>query len=507
MNLSVAVSGMSLVASPPGPPQLYAKLFDSFEQAGLAWCNWKSPRRLTEAFAGRADLDLLIARSDRQEATRILTSCGFKHAPDAPGRDDPAMMSFFGFDKNSGALLHVHTHFRLILGPPLFKNFRLPCEGAFLARSRLLPGGKLRVLGVEDAALLLFIRAQLEFSRFDPVLLRRRREVIEKFRHDFEELRLDFDVGEFRQAASQIFDAGLTERIVLAIDAGDPMAAPAGLRRKIARALAQNRFYGGLEASFRSLARAAIFLLGAFNRRYLRTPRIWGRRAPGGGVVIAFVGVDGSGKSTAAQNICDWLGPEIDVLKVYFGTGDGAPSLLLAPFKAIAGLVTRFIRTKPKGASHGHISDRPPGPVYSSLFAIWAVAVALDKRHKLILIQRAVRRGFVVVTDRYLQSEIENFNDGPLLHRLPLAPRWLRRFEEGVYTRARRAPPDLVIKLHVGPETVARREPEMNPALIDERIASVGRLRFQGARIVDVDARMPLDEVARVVKGAVWSVL
>jgi thymidylate kinase len=141
------------------------------------------------------------------------------------------------------------------------------------------------------------------------------------------------------------------------------------------------------------------------------------------------------------------------------------------------------------------------------MFAVWAVAVALDKRHKLILAQRALRRGFVVVTDRYPQDEIASFNDGPLLPRLPRAPEWLRRFERDIYARVGKIPPDLVLKLHVGAETVARREPDMQPALIDERLAAVRRLRFQETKIVDVDARAPLDAVMRAVKSAVWNVL
>jgi thymidylate kinase len=141
------------------------------------------------------------------------------------------------------------------------------------------------------------------------------------------------------------------------------------------------------------------------------------------------------------------------------------------------------------------------------LFSIWALAVAADKRHKLILAYRAARRGFVVVADRYPQNEILGFNDGPLLHRLPWAPDWLKRFEAGIYMPAHRAPPDLVVKLHVGPDTVARREPEMNPALIGERIAALADLKFPGSRIVSIDARRPLDEVKRLVKREVWNVL
>ena len=507
MNLSLAMSTQGVETECPPPPRIFARLFDAFETAGLGWCCWKSARRLADAFAGRSDLDLLIDRCDRRPTVAILTRCGFKHAPDAPGRDDPAMMSFLGFDEVSGALLHVHLHFRLILGPPLFKNSRLPCEQAFLSRSRLLSGCNLRVLAVEDAALLLFVRVMLEFSPFDPVQIRRRAQIEDKFRKDFLELTPHVDPARLRLAAAGIFDADIADRIALAVTSGDPMAAPYDLRWKITRALSQYRLSGDVEAGLRRVVRTAKFLFGAFNRRILHLPRIWGRRAPGGGVVIAFVGVDGSGKSTATTNILSWLGPEIDVLKVYFGTGDGAPSLVLAPFKALAKLVARFIKTKPKGASHGQISDRPPGPIYSLLFAVWAVAVALDKRHKLILIQRAARRGFIVVTDRYPQDEIERFNDGPLLHRLAWTPDWLRRFEASIYLRARRAPPDLVVKLHVGVDAVLRREPDMSPALIEDRLDCLKQLHFAGSKTVSIDATAPLETVTRTIKRAVWDIL
>lgn len=506
MNVSMAIPDYGVENDRPAPPPLYERLFEAFERADLAWCSWKSPNRLPNAYAGRSDLDLLIARTDRQQALQILVDCGFKPAPDGPGRDDPAMSSFLGFDPVSGALLHAHVHFRLILGPSLFKNARLPCETAFLERSRLLPGRNPRVLAPEDAALLLFVRRQLEFSRFDPVQIARREQIDQKFRADFAELAPAIDSVALRSAAEEVFDSDLAGRVVRAI-IDDPLGAPASLRREVAGALSLPRRCGGVEAALVGAARTAAFLFGAFNRRHLQTPRIWGRRAPGGGLVIAFVGVDGSGKSTAATTIRNWLGPEIDVVRVYFGTGDGAPSLVLAPFKALAGLIARFIKTKPKGASHGNISDRPPGPVYSALFAVWAMAVALDKRHKLITIQRAARRGFIVVTDRYPQNEIENFNDGPLLYRLPAAPDWLRRFEQAIYMRAHRAPPDLVVKLQVGPETVQKREPDMNPALIVERLASLERLQFPGAQIIRIDARAPLEDVTGKVKQAVWNVL
>jgi thymidylate kinase len=223
--------------------------------------------------------------------------------------------------------------------------------------------------------------------------------------------------------------------------------------------------------------------------------------------VIAIVGVDGSGKTTVAAAVRAWLGSEVDVVPIYFGTGDGKPSALLRPFKFVVPLARRILRHKPKGASHGNVSDRPPGLLYGLLMTVWATVVAREKRNKLLAARRGAQRGVVIITDRYPQNEINTFNDGPLLARLSRVPRWLRRFEAAVYALAQRLPPDLVIKLEVLTETAARREPDMHPAIIRERIADLQRLTFAGACIVRVDAEQALCDVIRAVKREIWRLL
>jgi hypothetical protein len=153
------------------------------------------------------------------------------------------------------------------------------------------------------------------------------------------------------------------------------------------------------------------------------------------------------------------------------------------------------------------VSDRSPGLGYSVLFALWAVAVAIEKRQKILATQRGAGRGLVVVTDRYPQNEIPEFNDGPLLHRLPRCPSGLRRFEASVYEMAQRAVPDLVIKLQVGRETVIQREPQMVKSIIDQRIAWLNELTFASNRVASIDASRPLEEVHRKAKSAIWNIL
>ena len=79
-------------------------------------------------------------------------------------------------------------HFGLILGEPLLKNYHVPWEEELLARSILHPSFPIRMLDPVSEALLLTVRTGLELSRLDPIALRGRRALQEKFALDLNEL-------------------------------------------------------------------------------------------------------------------------------------------------------------------------------------------------------------------------------------------------------------------------------------------------------------------------------
>jgi hypothetical protein len=177
---------------------------------------------------------------------------------------------------------------------------------------------------------------------------------------------------------------------------------------------------------------------------------------------------------------------------------------LLLPFKVMVPLVMRSIRRKPRGASHGNISDRPPGVIYTALMTLWAAVLAAEKRLKLTGARRAASRGMLVIADRFPQDENLDYNDGPLLPRLRGVPEWLRWFEARSYSLARRLAPDLVIKLEAPPDVLAMREPNMDIEVIARRVVALQQLRFPGSNVVSIDATQPLDEVLRQVKREIW---
>lgn len=507
MNAQLATLAVNRSDASPKIPFLVRRLLEQCEKSRISYCYWKSGRRLPAALAGESDLDLLVDLQHQHVFTEKILGLGFKIFPSIHGLDHPSVQNYLGYDEEDGRLFHVHAHFRLVLGPPLVKNYCLPWEGEILARSAPHPEYLIRTIDPATEAILLATRLCLESSWLDPISIKNRKKVAEKFAADRSALLSTVDAEELTGLAAEFFGERVGKDLSEAFFSGRPLECERQLRKEIQKRLAPYRMYGDAEAAIRTVARAASWSFGWLNKHYIHAPRPWSRYAPGGGRIIAVVGVDGSGKSTQIASAYKWLSSEIDTMPVYFGTGDGRPALILLPFKMLVPLASLLVRSKPKGSSHGKVSDAPPGPLYCLMMMVWATVVAIEKRVKLARGWRGARRGLVVIADRYPQNEIQSFNDGPLLHRLPRAPRWLRTFEDETYARANRLKPDLVIRLLVPPERTEKREPTMDRAVIRTRIADLRRLKFGGATILDVDAEQALPEVTRVVKRAIWDLL
>lgn len=456
---------------------------------------------------GDSDLDLLVARRTRDDAERILLMYGFKLFLPVAGRVHPAILDFLGFDLPSGKVVHIHLHLRLIVGESLLKNYCLPWEADLLETAVFHPTLPIKVLESSREAILLVVRAALELSMLDPVVLRRWKSSTEKRQLDYGYARNRLDSKVVRITAFELAGERAGGLICKVLEDARVLRDQGRSLRGLRQSLADFRTYNSCEARLRGLARAIVWGLGEFNERVLHAPRPWRRCVLGGGLVIAVLGVDGSGKTSVTVAVRNWLGAEVDVLPIYFGTGDGRPSLLLLPLKVLVPLGMRLIGNKPNVSSHGPVSSQSPTRVYGLLLTMWASVLAVEKRLKLLAARRGADRGMVVLSDRYPQDQITAFNDGPLLPRLERSPHFMREFEARAYALAKRLPPDLVIKLIAAPEVLAVREPTMKPSVIQQRVLQLRQLTFPGAKIVNIDAELPLQEVIRAVKREIWQML
>lgn len=232
------------------------------------------------------------------------------------------------------------------------------------------------------------------------------------------------------------------------------------------------------------------------------------RDARGPGMLVAVIGSDGSGKSTLSRDLYRRFASEVDAKHLYFGSGDGPSSLLRRPMKAAK---DRFLGSKESVSvpTGDRATERRGRSWMPAARVVWALALAAEKRRKLRTAMLARDEGMVVVCDRYPQIQFPGQNDGPLLWRWSRSGSWLLRriasWEARPYELAAGSSPDLVLRLDVDTDTATSRRPGLARDYLDERIALVRSLRFNGSAVAEIDARRPyavvLSEAAEAVEA------
>jgi thymidylate kinase len=501
----------------PGRPLAAAlDLFRSLAAAEIPYCHWKSNEHLAAGRAGETDRDVHTGRSAALRGAELRADRGVKRIVAVPERAYPGVEDYHGFDCDTGRLLHLHLHHQLVLGEKSLKGYRLPWEQLALETRRLDPESGVYLIDPALELLVLAVRLALKVRSRDLVAARLGSPNLG-----------GGALRELRWLAERLDDSRILQVATPLV--GEPAARRlAGLTRVTPTAhqllefgqaaepgLEEYRTYPAAQARHARWTREWRNRMGKAARRRgaLRPVR---HTLPQGGVLIAVVGSDGSGKSTVTREMARWLSWKLDVALLYFGSGAGPASLLRRPLlwaKALRrGRGPGQSRSRPSspGLRQGEVA--PGGGLRAVQGAWWAWSIATEKRARLAEARRARNLGMVVIGDRYPQSQIMGFTDGPRLrrwaeHRSRLL-RGLAARELEVYRAADAAAPDLVIKLQVSPEVAAQRRPGSAVAGLSRRVDAVRQLRFPSAtRVVEIDATQPLDRVLLEAKQAVWASL
>jgi thymidylate kinase len=490
----------------PALPALLAVL-RALDDAGVPHCHFKSNQHLAAALAGDTDLDLLVARSHARVAQALLAEHGMKRFDAGLATGYPAVEDWLGFDESSGRLIHLHVHYALPVGELHLKSYALPLERAVL-EARVRDGET----GVATSApahewLLLLVRYALKARGRDR--FSRRPAFRGSALREYEWLRERAEPARVRALAERELGPEVAAAVAPLLERPPELAGLLRLRRALVRALAPHRTWSAPEAALRRLGREAVQRMTRRLRRSgVQLPRTFRRKSPIGGTVVAFVGCDGAGKSTVLAEMRRWLGWKLDVYSIYFGSGDGPVSPLRAPLVFVRGLQKKARPARPPEERSRVLVPRR----LSAARAVWALVLAREKAARLRAAERARQRGLVVICDRYPQSQVLGFNDGPLL-----APwfesgaawkRRLARWERSVYESASRLAPDLALKLDIRPEVAVQRKPDMALAECARRRAAVAQLDWgPRCRHLVIDAEQPLEKVLLEVKRAIWAEL
>ena len=217
--------------------------------------------------------------------------------------------------------------------------------------------------------------------------------------------------------------------------------------------------------------------------------------------MFAVVGCDGSGKSTVVAVLLDWIrdtyGPADSA---HLGLRSGDLGRRIAGLPLIGRLLDRKITTRAGRARDTR--DKIPDATTASV--IYFFSLLRVRRFRRMLALR--RRGLIVVTDRYPQTAVPGFFDGPGLSAAKAssaAVRWLARRELALYDWMVSYKPDLVIRLHVDLETAAARKPDHRYDSLKMKVEAAPRLCFNGAPLLELSSLDPLPQVIGAAKAGI----
>ena len=496
-----------------------AALVDALRAAAVPYCHWKSNEHLLAAVAGDTDLDVLFDESGRSAAVQVLEQVGFRRACAVWYRRYPHIEDYLCIDPASGRLVHVHAHFRLLVGEESVKSYRLPWEKEILDSRQWDEVAQFPAAEPGRELLLLLVRAAIK--RRHPSLHRRllharsRASSASDERREFTWLKQRVASIQLTALAASLLGSHSVPAVEALYESG---MGTDNLVRLYETAHLDRFLVSGLGTTrLRRALRWSVALGAVVSRRAGLIARPSRRRLIGGGLIVAVLGADGSGKSTLVKSLDAALSKKLDVERLYLGSGDGPSSLLRRPLVLLRGWRQRrrvaagaeLLRAPGSGEA-----TRPGrgGVLRTCERVLWAVSLALEKRARVRAAARARARGKIVVTDRYPQANIEGYNDGPLLGDLAGSRWWplraLSRWERSGYLPEQIAQPDVVLELIGSPRVLHERRPEMSMEAIIRKQEGILAIVFAPhVRVVRLDANASAQQVVTSAMVAVGAVL
>jgi len=488
-------------------------LFSELEAQRVRYCHWKSNQHLDAALAGRTDIDILVAREDAALFMNIIGSLGFKRFISPPWKTYPEIEDYLGFDHETGALFHLHVHYALMVGRQYIKAHHIPWEKLILDTTVSYEGAGVKIIDPHIELLLLWIRSALKLRLKDLLKALKHGLAIDKaVRLEFRYLEDRVAPDRMRALMADLLGAKAASRLwpILARKNGADLPGLVCFRLGLRGVADQWRIYGaaGLVArAYGKFLQKTAYRLGA---SVLGLPIGMSKRAAHGGALVAFIGPDGSGKSTVTAHLEDWLSWKIDTHRLYFGSGDGSVNLIFRMRKRLKRILVSIGVLKEGSPKEGEFKPRRTSRLKDLFDGVTLLSLARDKLANLKSARRLTALGSVVIADRYPQNEVHHINDGPKIG-IDERDSWIRRYfsrrELAIYQRIAQMPPDLVVKLIIPAAVALARKPDHQPAEIERKVAVVEGLTFAGARIAAVDANRPLQDVLLEAKRVVWEAL
>jgi len=464
--------------------------FDFLNRQDIRYCHWKSNEHLEEALNGKTDLDVLVHPDDEGVFQAAMSAYNFKCILSQPDKQFPGLEDYLGFDEATGTFIHLHVHYRLVLGQKYIKNHHLPLES--LIFDNLIRRQGVNIPQPEIELILLIIRAHLKAD------------MISLAKHAV------MDVAGRRYTA---FPRDIEDELRALQQRSDPNKFD-GFLQESGLPLSGSKCHQFLERVINDKLRSYHILLGHYSilrrlRRYKRSsgfgvyftyfrhfvsglPGVRKLRNPkrktlmGRGKVFSIVGADGSGKSTLIRDLHKWLSWKLTVSEYYYGI----------PKSRTNAFFSFSIRVFRK------LGLRSMASFTSDLFWLY---VAKYRRSVSDRAAKDIEDSKIVITDRFpLQAfrDMDEPMDNPRIDASKVfLGKNLRVLEEKYYDDIQL--PDRILVLQVEIDELRKRKTDIALDKHQLKATAVNSLTNEDP-IVVINANKPYDEVLLEVKKLVW---
>lgn len=466
----------------------------------INYCHWKSNAALDRSASGDNDLDLLVSRADEGRFTELLYGLGFREAQSSQEERLPGVRDFYGYDQASGRLVHVHAHFQLILGHDFTKNYHLPIEHGYLDSAT--QGALFRVPAPEFEIVVFVIRMILKHSTWDTILIGHGR-LSTTERRELEYLQPRIDSQKYYAVLNQnlpFIDADLFRDCIQALQPGCSLwkriQTGEQLQRKLQACARRPQF---IDIALKLWRRLEWPIL---SRLHLRTFR---KRTVSGGMMIAIIGGDGSGKTTAVNELRLKLSEEFDVLRVHMGKPSWSLLTILVRGAVKIGRSLGFYPFVKEGTEPSLDTNSPQFPGYP-----WLIREVCTARDRYLEYKRArcfASNGGLVICDRFPLPQIR-IMDGAQVERVTSGIKsnrflkFLAALEDHYYRQI--SLPDLLIALRVNPEICVQRKTDEPPESVRSRSEEIWNLDWKETPAHVIDASRSKSQVVSDVLSLVW---
>lgn len=482
--------------------QIVNELFSQWNSNDVLYCSWKGNSHLDDSMKGTSDFDILIAEKSLKNGCKILKQTGYMLCVTQRAARYPGIQDWVGVDPQTSIMIHVHLHLYMIAGHRGMMEYILPWNELALSTRQLDEKTGVYIMNASLEIILLYTRFGIECS--DKKIVKKRCDwsLKEKTIHEVAYLKERMDFAMCKEMAKNLYPM-CYETLVQYIlkdnlDSYDLKNITKFFRKECKQWLRYSSFvillmkkYKKLEGAFMSIYLKKIF--GFLYGRPAITKKIPVSKK---GLVIAFIGQDGAGKSTVTTDIEKWLSWKLDAHRYYLGSGDHYHSWQKSIQKSLP---------KRKG-------------FFLSVFSAFLSLTKYNRLAKDVLktIKNAEKykdKGGIALFDRYPQTQFLGINDGPKIRHmmsktkskyLHFVMSFFAKSEENTLKEAENKSPDVVFKLILSPEESMRRKPHEDIDKIKRKHEIIKCLSFGKAKVYEIDATMNYKDELILIKQLIW---